>query len=48
MAWGRSENYLWVEVRGCGVTRGTIVPARLVERADGRLVGVMVNRTENG
>ncbi|MBC7220146.1 MiaB/RimO family radical SAM methylthiotransferase [Candidatus Bipolaricaulota bacterium] len=48
LAWGRSENYLWVEVRGRGATRGTIVPARLVERADGRLVGVMVDRTENG
>ncbi|MBC7170377.1 MiaB/RimO family radical SAM methylthiotransferase [Candidatus Bipolaricaulota bacterium] len=48
LAWGRSENYLWVEVGGRGATRGTIVPARLVERAAGRLVGVMVDRTENG
>lgn len=48
MAWGRSENYLWVEVRGCRASRGTIVPAHLVERGGGPLVGVMVDRTDSG
>ncbi|MFH1609880.1 MAG: MiaB/RimO family radical SAM methylthiotransferase [Candidatus Bipolaricaulota bacterium] len=45
---GRSENYLPVEVRGGDAPRGTIVAVRLVEAADGHLVGVMVDRAENG
>ncbi|MFZ2349454.1 MAG: hypothetical protein WAW99_04470, partial [Candidatus Bipolaricaulis anaerobius] len=44
---GRSENYLAVEVRGCAAPRGTIVPARLVARATGHLVGVRADRTQS-
>lgn len=48
-AWGRSENYLWVEVRGGGGTpRGTIVPVRLVEAAPEHVVGVRTDSTEDG
>ncbi len=45
-AWGRSEGYLWVEVRGGEAPRGTIVPARLVALAHGHLVGVRADRTQ--
>ena len=47
-AWGRSENYLWVEVRGRqGTPRGTIVSVRLVEAAPEHMVGVMPDSTED-
>jgi threonylcarbamoyladenosine tRNA methylthiotransferase MtaB len=46
-AWGRSEHYLWVEARGAQAARGTIVAVRLVEAADGHLVGVMADRAQN-
>jgi threonylcarbamoyladenosine tRNA methylthiotransferase MtaB len=46
-AWGRSENYLWVEVRGAQAARGTIVVVRLIEAAEEHLVGVMVDRAQN-
>ncbi len=47
-AWGRSENYLWVEVRGGeGTPRGTIVPVRLVEAASEHVVGVRTDSTED-
>jgi len=47
-AWGRSESYLWVEVRGGqGTPRGTILPARLVEAAPEHMVGVIPDRAED-
>ncbi len=45
-SWGRSENYLWVEVRGGAVPRGTIIPVRLVAAVNGHLVGVMVDHAQ--
>ncbi|QAA76398.1 MAG: tRNA t(6)A37-methylthiotransferase [Candidatus Bipolaricaulis sibiricus] len=45
--WGRSQNYLWVEVRGDEAPRGTIVRARLTARADGHLVGVRTDRAQD-
>ncbi len=45
---GRSEGYLWVEVRGgWGTPRGTILPVRLVEAAPEHVVGVIPDRTED-
>jgi len=45
---GRSENYLPIEVRGGDAPRGTIVAVRLVGATAEHLVGVMVDRAENG
>lgn len=47
-AWGRSESYLWVEVRdGQGTPRGTILSVRLVEAAPEHMVGVIPDSTED-
>lgn len=46
--WGRSGNYLWVEVKGGkGTARGTMVPVRLVEAAPEHLVGVISDSTQD-
>ncbi|HAZ30758.1 TPA: hypothetical protein DCY65_04220 [Candidatus Acetothermia bacterium] len=47
-AWGRSANYLWVKVRGAEALRGTMPKVRLVEATEEQLVGVMLDRAEDG
>lgn len=45
--WGWSEGYLWTEVRGGSARPGTIVRAQIVSLGEQRVVGVMLDRTED-